>query len=569
MLYSTNVSGFKFQVSCKKENHIFVKRWFVKKYLFIALITVFSPEILSQPLNSIYDNNRFVSFEKSVYDTDSLFHTSIRPYLISDIKRKTNNYSLLKSHYIQRFLRPHTPHRTSQTLNLVFNRNLVEVRKKDYGFTIDPLFDFGLGKDFRNERSTWINTRGFMVEGWFGKNFAFSTKFYETQSKVPLWIDNYVRRRYIMPGQGIAKDYSSGALDYANSSGYVSYSPGKYINFQLGHGKHFWGDGYRSMILSDHSLYHPYFMITSTFWKIRYVNLYSQFSHPDIKAYQGSGDPVFAKKYNTMHYLSFIPWKKFNISIFESITWMASDTSFHRGYDFNYLNPIIFYRPVEFNISGGDNAMMGMNLRYSPLSWLTFYSQFVFDEMKVKELVAGNGWMGNKHAWQLGFKSFDILGIQNLNFQAEYNLIRPYMYSHYNQLQNYSNAKEPLAHPSGSNIKEAVAIAKYNYKRLYFNLKYVWSATGLDSAGINYGKNIFNNPQTAPKEYGNFTGQGIYTTLNQVDGSVAFLVNPSTNANIYLETTYRTEKNSGMDNSYLQISFGFRTSLRNLYYDFY
>jgi len=525
--------------------------------------------VLAQPLNSVYENNSLVSFEKFVYNPDSAFHTSLRPWLTSDLD-KTFDYEYEKNRYkISRFIQPETGNLKLKTLNLIFNRSLFVVKRKDYGFTIDPLFDFGYGYDLANERSTWINTRGFIVEGWLGKDFAFSTRFYETQSKVPLWINNYILTRYNMPGQGSVKGYSGDAWDYANASGYISWSPGKFFNFQFGHGKQFWGDGYRSMILSDHSLYHPYFMITTTFWKIKYVNLYSQFSHPDVIDHRTSGDAVFAKKFSTMHYLSFVPWKKLNISLFESIMWAAYDSSYYRGFDFSYLNPVIFYRPVEFNLGSGDNAMIGINARYSPFSRLTLYGQFVFDEFKIKEMTSDAGWVGNKYAWQLGFKSFNPFGLDNLLVQGEVNLVRPYMYSHYLQVQNYSNAREPLAHPSGSNIKEAVAIVKYNYKRLYLNVKYVWSGLGLDSSGINYGKNIFNTPQDAPNDYGNYTTQGLYTTLNQLDASVSFLVNPSTNANLFISYTYRAEQNSNMDNRYSYLSFGFRTSLRNLYYDFF
>jgi hypothetical protein len=215
--------------------------------------------------------------------------------------------------------------------------------------------------------------------------------------------------------------------------------------------------------------------------------------------------------------------------------------------------------------------MIGMNLRYTPAKGIALYGQFVIDEFKIKEMTSNKGWIGNKYAWQLGVKTFDLLGIENLNIQTEFNLIRPYMYSHYTTVQNYSNAKEPLAHPSGANIKEAVAIAKYNWKRLYFNVKYVWSGMGLDSTGLdhNFGKNIFNSPQKAPNEYGNFTGQGVHTRLNQLDMTVSFLVNPVTNMNLFVAATYRKEKNSLMNNTYTYFSFGIRTSLRNLYYDFY
>ena len=541
----------------------------MKRIIIVLLLFAGLLRLSAQPLSSIYENKTLVSFDKYIYNPDSAFHTSVRPYLLSEFRKNFDYDSARSSYNIKKFSGSPAHYTSRRPSDVIFNTNLFIVRKDDYGFTIDPLFDFGYGSDFANDRSTWINTRGFLIEGYLGNDFAFSTQFYETQSKVPLWIHNYVGLRGNMPGQGWVKGFGNDAFDYANAAGYVSWSPGRYFNFRMGHGKQFLGDGYRSLMLSDHSLYHPYFMATTTFWKIKYVNLFSQFSHPDVVDHRTSGDVIYAKKYSTMHYLSFIPWKKFNLSLFESITWQAYDSSYYRGFELSYLNPVIFYRPVEFNLGSGDNAMIGANLRYTPFKGITVYGQFVADEFKIKEFISGNGWWGNKFAWQAGIKTFGLAGIENLDLQAEYNLIRPYMYSHYTQVQNYSNAKEPLAHPSGANVKEAVAIANYNYRRIYFNFKYVWSGSGLDSSGMNFGKNIFSNPQNVPDEYGNFTGQGLYTTLNQLDFSVSFLVNPATNLNLFIGATLREEKNSGIKKEYAWFSFGLRTSLRNLYYDFY
>jgi len=536
----------------------------MKNFLPILLIAVFLPDIQNiqaQPLLYKYENRSLVSFEKYVYDPDSMFHTSIRPFLITELDSTFRYTEKLKEFNLQA---------GSKWKDILFNRNLIIIKGRDFSLKADPLFDFSSGYDFAQKRSQWINTRGALVEGTLGKNFAFATSIYETQARLPLWITNYVSLRKAVPGQGWFKSFDNGtALDFTNASGYISWSPGRYFNFQLGHGKNFWGDGYRSLLLSDCSYYYPYFMITTTFWKIKYVNLWCQFSHPDVVAYRGTGDAIFAKKYSAMHYLSFVPWNKLNISVFESVTWNAGDSTFHRGFDPAYLNPIIFFRPVEFNLGSGDNEMLGMNLRYTPVKGIVLYGQFVIDEFKIKEMLSSDGWAGNKYAWQAGLKTFDFLGVRNLDMQTEISFIRPYIYSHYTTIQNWSNAREPLAHPSGANTKEAVAIIKYNRKRLFFNLKYVWEGTGLDTAGINYGKNIFISPKTAPQEYGNRIGQGLYTTLNQIDATLSALINPSTNANIFISYTFRSEHNAKNDNKYSYFSFGLRTSLRNIYYDFY
>ena len=516
----------------------------------------------AQPLNSIYENNSLVSFDRYVYKPDSIFHTSIRPYLVGDLVKKFNYDSVYGSYMIKRFA-------GRKAMNLIFNRNLIVLDEKDYGFTIDPLFDWGAGYDFKNKRNTWINTRGIIFKGYITRNVDFSTTFYETQSKVPLWISEYAGLRGIMPGQGRVKAFGSDAFDYANASGYISWSPSRYFNFQLGHGKQFYGDGYRSLILSDFSIYHPYFAFTTDFWKIKYQVMYSQFSHPDQVLYNTSGDPVYSRKFSTMHILSYSPSKRWEISLFEAVIWQPSDSNVNRGFDFNYLDPVIMLRPLEFNEGSGDNELLAFNLRYTPFKSTVLYGQLLFDEFKFKEMISGKGWAGNKYAWQLGIKSFDVAEIEGLNLQAEFNLIRPYTYSHYTLVENYSNGKEPLAHPSGANIKELVAIAKYNWKRVYFNAKYVWSAGGIDSAGINYGRNIFLNYLSAPNEYHNYTTQGLYTTLNQFDFTISYLLNPSTDANFFIGATLRREKNAKENLRYSYFSFGFRTSLRNLYYDFF
>jgi hypothetical protein len=535
----------------------------MKRLLLLILIIIPGLFSYSQILNSSIENNQYVSYEKYMYQNDSVFHSSIRPYFIPDMRKIFDYDSVKKSYEIERF-------RNKRLMNLLFNRNLFALKKEEFGFTIDPLFDFNLGYDSFNDKNSWTNTRGFIAEGYLGKNFSFSTSFYENQAKTPLWIKNYYTRRKVMPGQGIVRPFGTDAVDYANASGYISWTPGKFFNFQLGHGKQFWGDGYRSLILSDFSLAHPYLMITTSFWKVRYVNLYSQYSHPDIVYYPYKGLSENARKYSSMQYLSFVPGNKWNISIFEAIIWSPSDSTGRRGIDFNYLNPVIFLKTLESDIGASSaNALLGMNIRYSVLQETALYGQVVFDDKRIKDLFSGEGWAGNKVALQAGIKSFDFLGVDNLFVQCEYNFIRPYTYSHFIQLQNYSNAREPLAHPSGANIKEAVVTGKYNYKRLYFNVKYVRSGFGLDTADSDYGKDIFISYSSRGSEYGNKTGQGLYTTLNQLDFSISFLVNPSTNMNVFAGFVIRKEENSQMSNQYNVFSFGFRTSLRNLYYDFY
>jgi hypothetical protein len=263
----------------------------INKLLIILLILCsYQNKLFSQTLLSKYDNNSFVSFEKQIFLSDTIFHSSIRQISIPELRRSFNYDSVYSSYKITKF-------KKSKITDVLFNRNLIILSKPDYGFTIDPLFDFEYGYDFQNNHRSWLNTRGILIEGYIGKTISFSSSFYENQALPPLWIRDYTMKRHVMPGQGGVKGFGNEGFDFASSSGYVNWAPSKFFNFRLGHGKNFLGDGYRSMILSDFSSSYPYFMLTATYWKIKYISLTSQFSHPDVTDHTNSdGSSVFAKK---------------------------------------------------------------------------------------------------------------------------------------------------------------------------------------------------------------------------------------------------------------------------------
>ena len=91
--------------------------------------------------------------------------------------------------------------------------------------------------------------------------------------------------------------------------------------------------------------------------------------------------------------------------------------------------------------------------------------------MTFKEFIGFNGYWANKQSYQFGVKSYNSFGIKNLFLQGEFNLVRPYMYSHWSGESNYGHYNQPLAHPWGGNFYEIIARAQYNYKRFYFQYK--------------------------------------------------------------------------------------------------
>ncbi len=524
---------------------------------------ILSGQLFSQQLNYPLANPFFNDLEQTLYSPDVYFHTSVKPWLIPEINKITNIDSLknqfsIKSSYHHKFC--------NSVWDKIFNENLIILNKQDFKMTIDPVMNFEFGKDISiNNDSKYINTRGVLAEGSIGKDFSFSSTFYENQSTFIHYLDSNIRNTTVVPGQGQIKEFKGSGFDYAWASAYISYTPSKHFNIQFGHGKNFIGDGYRSLLLSDNAFNYPYLKITTNIWRFKYINLYAQFQ--DLKTphsyYLG-----YDKKYGTFHYLSYTINKRLDVSLFEAIIWKAADSTGNRGFDINYLNPVIFYRPVEFSLGSPDNAMLGLNVSYKIRHHNVAYGQLLLDEFQIHEVMSGNGWWGNKQAFQLGLKSFDLFDIKNLYFQTEFNYARPYTYSHFSSLTNYGHYNQPLAHPLGANFQESISFLKYNYKRFFAELKFNYAVYGADSAGTDYGKDIFISYDKHPNEYGNFTGQGIKTTLIYKDFRISYLVNPATNLNISIGVSDRTENSTLSDKHSTFIYFGIRTSLNNFYYDF-
>jgi len=190
----------------------------------------------------------------------------------------------------------------------------------------------------------------------------------------------------VVPGQGIPRSFKGDGFDYSNVSGYINFRAGKYFNFQLGQGKNFLGDGYRSLLLSDNSFNNAYFKMVLNVWHLKYMVLYNQYI--DIRS--SIPEIGYPRKYSTVHYLSWAISKRVNLSFFDAIVWQATDTlGNYRGFDWQYLNPIIFLRPVEFSIGSPDNALMGLNLSVIVGNHNVFYGQLVLDEFTLHEVLAG------------------------------------------------------------------------------------------------------------------------------------------------------------------------------------
>ena len=535
--------------------------------LFLITLNVFSQN-LYLPLNQEYNR----SIQKALYGKNIRFHTSVRPYIFGEIKATVNYDSLQSLLRMDRVIRKKWKQKAWDKL---FNEDVITLYRKNFSLEVNPLMDFSYGHDFSESKNVWVNTRGIEVKGQIGKAFAFYTNFYENQAIFINYLDAFVQKNKIVPGQGRLHVYidSTGehlyldgkSYDYSSATGYIAANAGKYFSFQLGHGKNFLGDGYRSLLLSDNAFANAYFKMTINVWHIKYMVLYNQY----LDLQEEIPEIGYARKYSTVHYLSWAVSKRVNLSFFDAIVWQATDTlGNYRGFDWQYLNPVIFLRSVEFSLGSPDNALLGLNLSVIVGKHNVFYGQLLLDEFHLHEVLNHNGFWANKQAFQLGFKTFDPFGLKNFYFQTEYNYVRPYTYSESVPRINYGHYNQPLSHPFGANFWESVNFLRYSYKRFFFSYEFLYSIKGMDPWDMNYGGDIYKSYYSRVSEYGNYVGQGIRTRLIYQDFKASFLINPAYNLNFTMGVVFRNLKSDVTTENTRYFYIGLRTSLRNLYYDF-
>ncbi|MGC9331937.1 MAG: hypothetical protein ACP5DZ_08700 [Bacteroidales bacterium] len=332
---------------------------------------------------------------------------------------------------------------------------------------------------------------------------------------------------------------------------YVHYQSPWIVNIEAGMGKQFIGDGYRSLFVSRNSAPYPYARMSADFNNVHYQMNWLWLNNSDLQNYNPT-----EKKYALMHYLSWNMHPRTSVGLFESIVWTGENRT---GYELQYLNPFIFFRPVEYSIGSGDNALLGVNLRVKLIKNLFFYTQFMIDDIKVGELANdirhrlnpdddgfSYGWFGNKYAGQAGLKYHDAFGMDGLYLQLETNAVRPFVYAHHNVSQAYTHTYQALAHPLGANFAEIMGRGAYRSGQFRIDLMGIYAKSGLSDDNNNQGENIFYpvsdgpNPYYIPaRTYGNEILQGTPVDLLYLKADACWIVTRQNNLELFISGFYR------------------------------
>lgn len=386
----------------------------------------------------------------------------------------------------------------------------------DFDLHVNPVLYLGAGQDSEAENLLYINSRGVEMRGMLDKKIGFYLFITDNQTRIPSYVSNTVQADSaygfypVIPHEGFWKGYKEDqGYDFYQTRGYISFEATRHLNFQFGHDRTFIGNGFRSLIFSDHGPPSLFLKANVKVWKLNYLFQLNRLVADVEGNATGSGSTKYPDKFVALHHLSVNIGKKLNIGVFESVVFSSSE------FEFSYLNPVIFYRAIEHQFGSSDNVILGTDFKWHVARGVALYGQFVLDEFVMENIKDANGWWANKFGIQGGLKYFDAFGVSNLDLQAETNIVRPYTYSHNSDYGSYSGYMQPIAHPLGANFKEYIGIARYQpVPRLNLTGKLIYAQVGRDTTNTNWGGDILKkNDINRQNDYGNVISQGIKNTI--------------------------------------------------------
>lgn len=520
------------------------------RILFGLIVLIVVVESSAQSTNFPLNHLSYQLIESEDILNASSFSSTIQPFSrksVYDFIQEPKNYLSLE-------MREYTKDSTLSTKPFLkklykYPADLYFYQDEHLDLHVNPIGHISIGRTNDVVGTTYVYTRGIEIRGTIDKKIGFYTYLTENQAKYPEYVNAVRDSTLAVPYEGFWKQFDDQGVDFLRAQGHIDFGITNSISAQFGYGKHFVGNGVRSLILSNYGNNYPYLRVNTRTNVFDYTNIFAELI-ADVQGNAGGtfGFDGFSKKYMAFHHLNIKIKPNFHIGLFESV--MYGDST--GGLKVEYLNPIIFYRAVEQQNGSDDNAIVGLDFKWNIKNRFSLYGQLVIDELIFSNTFNGSGWWGNKQGIQLGGKYANAFGLSGLMLQGEFNRVRPYMYAHEDGFTSFSHYNLSIAHPLGANFTEYLARARYRLNdRWNFESVLMKAAYGNDIGDVNYGRDILkdytervpdpSNPGTS-LEFNQDHLQGNKTDLFMLFARASYMWKH--NVFIDLEATLRKENDS-------------------------
>ena len=368
----------------------------------------------------------------------------------------------------------------SQRLDLFYYKDNL------FSLTINPIIG---GEVLKNNESVTYWKNGFEARAYIGK-WAFWASLRDNHESELLGKPQYLTQRrggHIKMGT----DYSDmqGGISYAWRWGDISFRKDNFV----------WGNNYNGAnIFSGRA---PSFMyldlhIKPTDWfEFNYVHGWlnsmvvdSARSYWVSNSYGDDYREKYHRKYMAANMYTFTPFKKFNISIGNSIVY--DDVAANPA----YLFPLFFYKSVDHSITSGIdnmNSQMFFDVSSRNIKNTHLYVTLFCDELSVSRFTKKDEW--NFFSWKVGGEITNV-PIDNLSLTVEYTYSYPLTFQHYVPTTTFQSNRYNLGHYLTDNAREwYVALGYKPFRATIILLYYLDAVRGPDYTSVG-GPRVGNPP---------------------------------------------------------------------------
>ncbi|MCG8605620.1 capsule assembly Wzi family protein, partial [bacterium] len=200
-----------------------------------------------------------------------------------------------------------------------------------------------------------------------------------------------------------------------------------WFDLQAGRDLAEWGPGFRgSLVLSRNSNFYDLFKLTFRYRKFKFEHIHA-FLNADHS------------KYLAGHRLEIRPFRNFQFAINETVVYGG------RNVEFLYLNPFVPILIAERHLGNQDNNKVSLDATlFIPRQRVKIYLEVLFDDFSLADNIFTD--FVNKWGVMIGGYWVDPLGIRDLDLRFELIRIQPFVYSHTDPINTYSNYNNILGH---------------------------------------------------------------------------------------------------------------------------
>ena len=363
-----------------------------------------------------------------------------------------------------------------------------------------------LGEGGFRLRGTLYNSVGFYLRASNGQKLSGSAK----DVRFAYQTDPVLRANTKFVNEQKNFDTFEGYLRYQTTKDWLALTVGREAIYQ--------GFGYIDrMFLSNNTV--PYDVIKLD---LAYKSLSYSYFYGFLKG-DSLGNDINWKNIAT-HRLDIRFSDKFKAGFFESII------STNNPFSLNLINPVSFLISADLNTGPNstavNNSLLGLDFEINPFKNFGFQSTLLIDDLNLGTLTQNDSSSNdNKFGYQVGAKYYEAFGLPNLDLSLEYTRLDPFVYSHRDNKNGYTNWDMSLGHNLQPNSDEVAVKANINVtNRIDLQLLFQYQRSGegfiYDNQGNvtgNYGGDInrgdFDKELTNKFLQGNRVNRTIFTAF--------------------------------------------------------